>query len=180
VTQLVPVPRRAAGTRPSPDARQLVDAATGVVGGTVGAAVGVAVSLVRTGSRLPVLRSRTLWHPAFLPSRYQPGSLVAAAARRGEEQEFRAMQHLERMLDTWTPRIADAVITRLDLGALVEQVLAEMDLPALIRESTGSMASETVHNARMAGISADEAINRVVERHLFRRRRSADSPVAPT
>ncbi len=59
--------------------------------------------------------------------------------------------------------------------AIVEEVLATIDLPAIIRESTGSMASETVRGARMTGISVDDAISRGLERHLFRRRR----PPAP-
>ena len=65
----------------------------------------------------------------------------------------------------------DAVIARIDLIAIVDEVLEEIDLPAIIRDSTGSMASETVRGVRMTGISADEAISRAVDRALFRRRR---------
>ena len=64
----------------------------------------------------------------------------------------------------------DAVIDRLDLAAIVGEVLDEIDLPAIIRDSTGSMASETVRGVRMTGITADEAISRAVDRALFRRR----------
>ena len=63
----------------------------------------------------------------------------------------------------------DAVIDRLDLAAIAEEVIAAVDLPAIIRESTGSMASETVRGARMQGIAADEAVGRVVDRLLLRR-----------
>jgi len=66
----------------------------------------------------------------------------------------------------------DAVIERIDVVSMVEEVIAAIDLPAIIRDSTGSMASETVRSARMTGISADEAISRSIERYLFRRRRS--------
>jgi PAS domain-containing protein len=66
----------------------------------------------------------------------------------------------------------EAVIERIDVVAMVEEVIAAIDLPAIIRDSTGSMASETVRSARMTGISADEAISRNIERYLFRRRRS--------
>lgn len=65
----------------------------------------------------------------------------------------------------------DAVIGRLDLARIAEEVIDEIDLPAIIRDSTGSMASETVRGVRMTGISADEAVSRVVDRALFRRRR---------
>ncbi len=65
----------------------------------------------------------------------------------------------------------DAVIERLDLARIAEEVIDEIDLPAIIRDSTGSMASETVRGVRMTGISADDAVSRVVDRALFRRRR---------
>ena len=67
----------------------------------------------------------------------------------------------------------DAIIDRIDLVGIVGEVLDELDLPAIIRDSTGSMASETVHGVRMTGITADDAISRVVDRALFRRRRQA-------
>jgi len=67
----------------------------------------------------------------------------------------------------------DAIIDRIDLVGIVGEVLDELDLPAIIRASTGSMASETVHGVRMTGITADDAISRVVDRALFRRRRQA-------
>lgn len=64
----------------------------------------------------------------------------------------------------------DAVIDRVDLIGIVEEVLDVIDLPAIIRDSTGSMASETVRGARMTSITADDAIGRAVDRALFRRR----------
>jgi predicted RNase H-like nuclease len=73
----------------------------------------------------------------------------------------------------------DAVIDRIDVVAMVEEVIAAIDLPAIIRDSTGSMASESVRSARLTGIAADEAISRGIERHLFRRRRAADTPDRP-
>lgn len=70
----------------------------------------------------------------------------------------------------------DAVIARIDLVAMVEEVIDAIDLPAIIRDSSGSMASETIRGARMTGISADEAISRGMENHLFRRRRKRADP----
>jgi hypothetical protein len=81
-------------------------------------------------------------------------------------------------LDAVAARIdVEAIINRLDLGALAEEVIAAVDLPAIIRESTGSMANETVRGARMQGIAADEAIGRAVDRMLLRRgRRRTQAP----
>ena len=79
-------------------------------------------------------------------------------------------------LDAAVARVdIDAVIDRVDLVHIVEEVLEEIDLPALIRDSTGAMKSETVRGVRMTGVSADDALSRAVDRALFRRRR----PVAP-
>ena len=58
----------------------------------------------------------------------------------------------------------DAVLDRVDLVGLVESIIAEIDLPEIIRESTGSVASSTLRGVRMQGISADEAVSRVVDR----------------
>jgi hypothetical protein len=73
----------------------------------------------------------------------------------------------------------DAVIDRIDLVAMVQEVIDAIDLPAIIRDSSGSMASETIRGARMTGISADEAISRSLENHLFRRRRKRATPADP-
>jgi hypothetical protein len=67
--------------------------------------------------------------------------------------------------------LVQAVLARIDLVALAEEVIDAVDLPEIIRESTGSMASETVRGARMQGIAADEAVGRAVDRLLLRRGR---------
>ena len=73
----------------------------------------------------------------------------------------------------------DAVIDRIDIVGIIEEVLDVIDLPAIIRDSTGSMASETVRGVRMTGISADDALSRVVDRALFRRRHANGSGATP-
>ena len=74
-------------------------------------------------------------------------------------------------LDAAVSRVdIDAVIDRVDVIGIIEEVLDVIDLPAIIRDSTGSMASETVRGARMTSITADDAISRAVDRALFRRR----------
>ena len=69
----------------------------------------------------------------------------------------------------------DAAIDRVDLIGIVEEILDVIDLPGIIRDSTGSMASETVRGVRMTGINVDEALAKAVDRTLWRRRR----PEAP-
>jgi hypothetical protein len=58
----------------------------------------------------------------------------------------------------------NAVARRIDVDAL----LAAADLPEIIRESTGTLASDTVRRARMRGIAADEAVDRLRNRLLRR------------
>ncbi len=73
----------------------------------------------------------------------------------------------------------DAVIDRIDIVGIIEEVLDVIDLPAIIRDSSGSMASETVRGVRMTGINADDALSRVVDRALFRRRHHDASGASP-
>ena len=65
--------------------------------------------------------------------------------------------------------LVQAVLDRVDLAGLAEQVIEEVDLPELIRESSGTMASGTVRDARMQGIAADQAVSRVRDRLRLRR-----------
>ena len=62
------------------------------------------------------------------------------------------------------------MIARIDLAKLAEDIIASVDLPELIRESTGAVSSEAVREVRMRGISGDEAVGRVMERLRTRRR----------
>ena len=61
----------------------------------------------------------------------------------------------------WTPPLA-----KVDLVGLAEQVIDGVDLPELIRESTGSMASDTVRGVRMRGIEADQTVSQAMDRLL--------------
>jgi len=73
--------------------------------------------------------------------------------------------------------VVDAVLAQIDLPTLVEEVLDEIDLPEIIRDSTGTMASETVRSARMRGVSADEAVSRAMDRLRVRRRPAPEGAV---
>ena len=63
----------------------------------------------------------------------------------------------------------DAIVRRIDLGALAQEVLDEIDLPDIIRESSGAMASEAVQDLRVRGIAADRFVARIVDKVLGRR-----------
>jgi hypothetical protein len=69
------------------------------------------------------------------------------------------------------PAVAAEVLARIDMAGLAEGVIAEVDLAEMIRQSTGSVASDTVRGVRLQGISGDEAVGRVVARLRLRRTR---------
>lgn len=72
--------------------------------------------------------------------------------------------------------LVKAILGHMDLVALAEEIIDGVDLPEIIRESTGTMASDTVRGARMQGVAADDAVGRAVDRLLLRRgRRSVDA-----
>jgi hypothetical protein len=62
----------------------------------------------------------------------------------------------------------DAIVDRLDLVGLTNRAIDGIDLPEIIRESTGSISGGAVRSVRMQGIEADQAVSGLVGR-LFRR-----------
>lgn len=98
--------------------------------------------------------------------------LDAAAARLDVEAVVARLDLTRIVLDRVDlDAVVHTVLSHLDLVALAGEVIDGVDLPEIIRESTGSMASDTVRSARMQGIRADEAVERAVDRLLLRRHR---------
>ena len=64
----------------------------------------------------------------------------------------------------------EAVLARLDLAGIAHQVIEAIDLPEILRESTGSVASEAVRGVRADAVQADEAVARFMDRLLRRSR----------
>jgi hypothetical protein len=62
----------------------------------------------------------------------------------------------------------DAIVARVDLPALTEEVIDEVDLGEIIRESSSTMATETVDALRVQGMRVDGLVSRVVDRILLR------------
>jgi hypothetical protein len=61
-----------------------------------------------------------------------------------------------------------AILARIDLPELTEQVIDEVDLGEIIRESSSTMATETVDALRVQGMRVDGLVSRVVDRILLR------------
>jgi len=72
-------------------------------------------------------------------------------------------------LDAIVARVdIDAILARVDLPGLTEQVIDEVDLGEIIRESSSTMASETVDALRIQGMRVDGLVSRIVDRILQR------------
>jgi hypothetical protein len=62
----------------------------------------------------------------------------------------------------------EAVLARLDLAGITRQVLEAIDLPGLLRESTGAVSSQAARVVRTEGMHADDSVARFVDRVLRR------------
>lgn len=65
------------------------------------------------------------------------------------------------------------IIDRLPLIDLANYIVDEIDLPRIIRESTGGIATDAMNAARMQSIGIDQAIARVADAILLRRKARA-------
>jgi hypothetical protein len=64
-----------------------------------------------------------------------------------------------------------AVIDRIDVAAIAQEVIEDVDLPRVIRESSGLLAGETVRTARVQGMHADHLVAKIVDRVIRREAR---------
>jgi hypothetical protein len=172
----------------------------GVAAGSVDVALGVVAksrsAMVIAGGPLKTF-ARPLAHvmlrPPLLPSRLQPATWLTRAARRGVEYRSEVLSEVQDVLDRLIPAVVSELLHHVDLNQLVkqnvdvvtlaEEVIAEIDLPAIIRDSTGAVASDTLLGVRMQSISADAAIGRAMDRlrlRLARRTAVTTTPARAT
>jgi hypothetical protein len=64
----------------------------------------------------------------------------------------------------------DAVLARIDLLGLATYIIEGIDLPVIIRESTGGVTTEVLRGARQHSYEADQTVARVIDRMLLRHR----------
>ena len=101
-----------------------------------------------------------------------------AAARRLDLDGIAARLDLDRVV----ARVdLEAVIARIDLEGLALQVIDAVDLPEIVRRSTGTLRSETVRSVRTEARHADDAVSGLVDRLLHRQRAQVRtrSPAVP-
>lgn len=147
-------------------AERSVDLLIGVVGATVVAG--------RSALRAVDPLITFVLRPPLTPKSMQPQTWLDALTRAGHEYRMRAAPELDAMMGAVANNVAaridvDAIIARIDLGGIARRLIDEIDLPEIIRASSGTMASETVLGMRMQGIEADDRVRSVVDKMLLRR-----------
>ena len=65
----------------------------------------------------------------------------------------------------------DAAVNQVDLLGVAQYVIDGVNLPAIVRSSSASITTEAVHGLRVHGVEADQAVARVID-HLIPRRRT--------
>jgi hypothetical protein len=116
---------------------------------------------------------------AVTGSQQTPESHLNAMAARGSQIRAQRTQEALDLTAYLVPRVVDLVLDQIDINAILarfdmteiaQQIIDGVDLPAIIRESSTSVASATVLDVRMRGIKADERLSGIVDRVISRRR----------
>ena len=68
----------------------------------------------------------------------------------------------------------DAVIDRIPMLQIADYIIEEIDLPQIIRESTGGVALDAFTTTRVSAIRVDEIISTMVDTVLLRRLRQRE------
>ena len=71
----------------------------------------------------------------------------------------------------------DAAVGRVDLIGFAEYVVDGIDLPKIIRESSGSVASEGLRQVRLTSFEADRALAQFMDRVMLRRGARREGPL---
>ena len=71
----------------------------------------------------------------------------------------------------------DAIVRRIDVIGIAQSVIDAIDLPEIVRESTGALSSDAVRAVRAEGRRADDRVAGLVDRLL--RRSAVQAPVMP-
>jgi hypothetical protein len=74
----------------------------------------------------------------------------------------------------------DTIINRVPIVEIADYVMDEIDLPSIIRESTGGVADAAMQGLRMQSTRIDTSLSSLTDRILSRRRaRDLDAPGEP-
>ena len=60
------------------------------------------------------------------------------------------------------------IMSKLDIAPMAEEIIAEVDIGAIVRQSTGSITGDAVDGGRLTAMRIDGFVDRVADRILFR------------
>ncbi|HEV7647267.1 MAG TPA: hypothetical protein VGP26_03820 [Actinophytocola sp.] len=126
------------------------------------ALLALAVLGVRTGLRAGGAVARTVrpvTDVVLRPERW-PSERARLLAEAGFRQRQAALEEAAKLYRKLVPLVVTDVLAQLDLAAVARDVINEVDLPEIIRVSTGSVASESVRDVRIQAIEADQVVAR--------------------
>jgi len=133
-----------------------------------------AVTAARDLARAGAAPLRFAVEPALRVADWPPE--MRALAERGHRQRQAAGARAVRVFRRVAPRVVTTVLDELDLAGLVREVLEKVDLPEIIRTSTGSVAGDAVRDVRIQVMAADDVVARWAGRVLPRRECAAHEP----
>jgi hypothetical protein len=138
---------------------------TTVAVGAAATAFGVAAETYKACERLPFVGGRLR-------------DVRSTLERRGEHLVAVGLEPLKATITAVAVELVDRVLDELDINTLVRErvdligladvVVAGIDLPAIIRESTGSVTADVMDDVRTQGERADDAVSGLVDRILGR------------
>jgi hypothetical protein len=70
----------------------------------------------------------------------------------------------------------DAVLARVDIVGLAREVVDAIDLPEIVRHSTGTLTSDSVRTVRREAMQADEIVAGLFDRLLRRQAQRTSAP----
>jgi hypothetical protein len=73
----------------------------------------------------------------------------------------------------------EAIIDRVPIVPIADYVIDEIDLPQIIRQSTGGVATEAINSVRVQSFGADQWAARLTDAIVRRRHRDVDAPGDP-
>ena len=103
------------------------------------------------------------------------GDRLRALDRRWQSDRDSIQGRARSLFEELSGRVIDGVLGSIDLTSLVlknvdlDRILEELDLPEIIRESSGTLAADTIDGLRVQGMHADSSLSRFIDRLLGRR-----------
>jgi len=159
-------------SNPTDDTHARGDALTYLIDAPLGIAVGAARIAGRaTDASVAFVRPivGVALRPPLLPRRLWPQTAIEKLADRGAVARHDLERKVSDLADALVPDAVSALLERTDLAGIAHKVIDDIDLPLIIRESSSTVASESVIGVRLQGIYADDKVGRVVDRLLLRR-----------